>query len=246
VAKGRVKGATVAGKAPAPSHTVRVVDHLGESIVSGRLRQGDLLPGDQELLGEYGVSRTVLREALRTLSAKGLIRARARVGTRVQPRSAWNLFDSDVLRWHRVAGLDPDFLQHLAEVRMALEPEAAALAAVHRTAQDVEDIREWVRLMDKPDISHEDFAQADLGFHLAVAAAAGNPFFVSISTLIEVVLEAMLTISSPAANSQRHAGSVAKHRHIAEAIAMQDAAEARQAMQSVVREGIDAIRDARS
>jgi DNA-binding FadR family transcriptional regulator len=96
------------------------------------------------------------------------------------------------------------------------------------------------------DISHEDFAHADLGFHLAVAAAAGNPFFVSISTLIEVVLEAMLTISSPAANSKRHAGSITKHRHIAQAIATQDAAGARRAMQSVVQEGVDAIRKARS
>ena len=94
-------------KPAARSHTVRVVDHLGEAIVSGRLPQGTLLPGDQELLAEYGVSRTVLREALRTLSAKGMLQARARVGTRVQPRSAWTLFDPDVLRWHRDAGLDP-------------------------------------------------------------------------------------------------------------------------------------------
>ena len=233
-------------KAPSRSHTVRVVDHLGEAIVSGRLRQGELLPGDQELLAKYGVSRTVLREALRTLSAKGLVLARARVGTRVQPRSAWNLFDPEVLGWHRLAGLDPDFLRHLAEVRMALEPEAAALAAVHRTPRDIEEIGQWLGRMDVADISHEDFAHADLGFHLAVAAAAGNPFFVSISTLIEVVLEAMLTISSPAANSKRHAGSIAKHRHIAQAIATQDAAGARRAMQSVVQEGVDAIRKARS
>lgn len=236
------KATATAVRTPARSHTVRVVDHLGEAIVSGRLPQETLLPGDHELLAEYGVSRTVLREAVRTLSAKGLLLARARVGTRVQPRSRWNLFDPDVLRWHRVAGLDPDFLRHLAEVRMALEPEAAALAAANRTTKDIEAINEWVGRMGEAGVSREDFAHADLGFHLAVAAAAGNPFFVSISTLIEVVLEAMLTISSPAANSRRHAGSVAKHREIAEAIAAQDSELARHAMHMVVQEGIDAIR----
>lgn len=229
-------------KAPAPSHTVRVVDHLGEAIVSGRLRQGTLLPGDQELLAEYGVSRTVLREALRTLSAKGMLQARARVGTRVQPRSSWTLFDSDVLRWHRDAGLEPQFLKHLAEIRMALEPEAAALAALRRSQDDIETIDEWVRKMDVRGISHEDFAHADLGFHLAVAEAADNPLFVSLSMLIDVVLEAMLTISSPADNSRRLAASVEQHRRIARAIADRDAAEAKRVMQAVIQKGIDAIR----
>ena len=240
-----VSGRTTPVKSKKPaarSHTVRVVDHLGEAIVSGRLPQGTLLPGDQELLAEYGVSRTVLREALRTLSAKGMLQARARVGTRVQPRSAWTLFDPDVLRWHRDAGLDPDFLKHLAEIRMALEPEAAALAALRRTPEDIETIGEWVRKMDVPGISHEDFAHADLGFHLAVAEAADNPLFVSLSTLIDVVLEAMLTISSPADNRRLLAASVDQHKRIAHAIADGDAAEARKIMQAVIQKGIDAIR----
>ena len=228
--------------APARSHTVRVVDHLGEAIVSGRLRQGALLPGDQELLAQYGVSRTVLREALRTLSAKGMVQARARVGTRVQPRSAWTMFDTDVLRWHRDAGLEPEFLGYLAEIRMAIEPEAAALAAKRRTSENMQAIGEWVVRMDIAGISHEAFAHADLGFHLAVAEAAGNPLFASLSTLIDVVLEAMLTISSPADNPRELAASVGQHKLIAEAIADGDAAAARQAMQVVIQRGIDAMR----
>ncbi len=241
MASGRTSPLT-SQKAPGRSHTVRVVDHLGQAIVSGRLPQGSLLPGDQELLAQYGVSRTVLREALRTLAAKGMLQARARVGTRVQPRSAWTLLDPDVLRWHRDAGLDPDFLKHLAEIRMALEPEAAALAALRRTPQDMQAIGEWVRKMDVPGISHEDFAHADLGFHLAVAEAADNPLFVSLSTLIDVVLAAMLTISSPADNRRLLAASVDQHRRIARAIAEGDAAEARKIMQAVIQKGIDAIR----
>ena len=153
------------------SHTSRVVNELGRGIVTGQLPEGSLLPGDQELLTRDRVSRTVLREALKTLSAKGLVQARARVGTRVQPRGAWNLFDPDVLVWHAEAGFRPEFLAHLAEIRMALEPEAAALAALRRTPANLDKINSWAEQMARPTISLDDFVRADLGFHLAVAEA---------------------------------------------------------------------------
>lgn len=230
------------GNARSRSHTGRVVGDLGLGIVTGKLSEGSLLPGDQELLAKYRVSRTVLREALKTLSAKGLVKARARVGTRVTPRSSWNLFDSDVLLWHAEAGFRPEFLGHLAEIRMALEPEAAALAAQRRSSDGLAAINEWAALMAKPAISPEDFVKADLGFHLAVAEAAANPFFISISTLVEVVLVAMLTISSPADNEEQLKASVAQHRRIAKAIADQKPDEARRAMQAVIQNGIDQAR----
>jgi DNA-binding FadR family transcriptional regulator len=224
------------------SHTSRVVNDLGLGIVTGRLSEGSLLPGDLELLNKYRVSRTVLREALKTLSAKGLVQARARVGTRVQPRGAWNLFDPDVLVWHAEAGFRPEFLTHLAEVRMALEPEAAALAALRHTPAGLKAINEWADRMARPAIGREDFVKADLGFHLAVADAAANPFFISISTLIEVVLVAMLTISSPADDPERLVASVEQHRRIARAIANRDPDEARVAMRVVIDDGVEAAR----
>jgi DNA-binding FadR family transcriptional regulator len=227
------------------SHTSRVVNELGLGIVTGQLPEGSLLPGDQELLTKYRVSRTVLREALKTLSAKGLVQARARVGTRVQPRSAWNLFDPDVLMWYAEAGFRPEFLAHLAEIRMALEPEAAALAALRCTPDSLDKINGWVEWMARPQISLEEFVKADLGFHLAVADAAANPFFISISTLIEVVLVAMLTISSPAEDPERLAESVEQHRLIAKAIADRDPAEAHRAMRAVIDNGVDAVRRAK-
>lgn len=232
-------------KARSRSHTSRVVSDLGLGIVTGRLSEGSLLPGDQELLTRYRVSRTVLREALKTLSAKGLVQARARVGTRVTPRGAWNLFDPDVLVWHAEAGFQPEFLAHLAEIRMALEPEAAALAALRRTPESLKSINAWAERMAKPAISLDGFVKADLGFHLAVAEAAANPFFLSISTLIEVVLVAMLTISSPAEDPQRLATSVAQHKRIAKAIANRDPDEARLAMRIVIDNGVDAARTAK-
>lgn len=224
---------------PARSHTARVVEDLGLAIVSGRQPEGSLLPGDAELIERYGVSRTVLREALKTLSAKGLVQAKARIGTRVRDRAHWNLFDPDVLIWHARTGFKPEFLKHLGEMRLALEPEAAALAARRRSAPQLGKIEAAVERMSDPAIRPADFVEADLGLHLAVAEAAGNPFFISISTLIEVALVAMLTISSPVENASRLAASVAQHRAIADAIKSRDAEAARAAMQSVVQTGID-------
>src|SRR3569833_2056978 len=179
---------------PARSHTSRVVDDLGLQIVSGHYRQGSLLPGDSDLIERYRVSRTVLREALKTLSAKGLVQAKARIGTRVRERSDWNLFDPEVLVWHARTGFAPEFLEHLGEMRMALEPEAAALAATRRTPEQLAMIWQWLDRMANPKVAPQDFVHADLSFHIAIAEAADNPFFRSISTLIEVAVVAMLTI----------------------------------------------------
>lgn len=221
------------------SQTARVVDDLGRTIVSGELAEGSLLPGDSDLIERYGVSRTVLREAFRTLSGKGLVHAKARIGTRVRPRSDWNLFDPNVLVWHAEQGFSPEFLLHLGEMRLALEPEGAALAAQRRSERELDDMREWIARMGAPDVTREEFVRADLGLHLAIAGAAANPFFVSISTLIEVALYAMLTASSPVDDRARLEASVREHNAIVTAIAANDQELARQSMRLVVQQGID-------
>ncbi|HEY4199881.1 MAG TPA: FadR/GntR family transcriptional regulator [Devosiaceae bacterium] len=218
-----------------------VVHELGIGIVSGRHAEGAVLPGDAELMARFGISRTVLREALKTLSGKGLVQAKARIGTRVRDRSDWNLFDSDVLIWHARAGFAPGFLAYLGEMRLALEPEAAMLAALRRTPAQLQEIFRWLEKMGSSGATADSFANADLGFHLAVAEAAANPFFRSISTLIEVALVALLTISSPVESAAGLADSIAQHRAIAEAIAAGQAEAARAAMRVVVQRGVDRL-----
>lgn len=225
-------------RAPPRSHTARVVEDLGLAIVSERQPEGSLLPGDGELMERYGVSRTVLREAIKTLSAKGLLQAKARIGTRVRSRSDWNMFDPDVLLWHAQVGLAPEFLVHLGEMRLALEPEAAALAAERRSAEQLASMEGWFAQMSTPGIGHQDFVHADLGLHLAIAEAAGNPFLLSISTLIEVALDAMLRVSSPVESPARLTQSLAQHKAIISAIAARKAEGARKAMRVVVQTGI--------
>ncbi|HHY50308.1 MAG TPA: FadR family transcriptional regulator [Alphaproteobacteria bacterium] len=230
----------------ARSHTAHVVRKIGMDIVSGNYPEQSILPGDADLMQQFGVSRTVLREALRALAAKGLIQPKARIGTRVRDKAHWNLFDPDVLIWHAEAGFDAKFLEYLGEMRLALELEAAALAARRRTPLQVQHLYGWVEKMGADGVSPDAFVEADFNFHLTVAVAAGNPFLRSISTLIEVALVALLTVSSPLEDPVRHARSVADHRAIADAIARRDAELARRAMRVVIEEGNARSRAARA
>lgn len=227
---------------PARSHTAHVMREIGRAIVANRYPQNSILPGDADLMEQFRVSRTVLREAMKTLAGKGLIQAKARIGTRVRDRAEWNLFDRDVLIWHAENTGDAAFLGHLNEMRLALEPEAAALAAQRRTPEQLEVIYGWVDRMGAEHVQPPSFVHADLNFHLAVSEAAGNPFFHSIATLIEVALVAVLEASSPADDPMLLARSVEDHRAIANAIAKRDPDGARAAMQGVIRTGIASAR----
>ncbi|WIY52747.1 FadR/GntR family transcriptional regulator [Devosia sp. YIM 151766] len=230
--------ATLSGRNPARNLHSDVLWEMGFAIVSGQYPQGSILPPDSELLDRFGVSRTVLREALKTLAAKGLIEARARIGTRVLPRGRWNLFDADVLAWHFELGPDIAFLRSLAEVRIGIEIEAAALAAERAEPDQAAILSEWVNKMAGAK-TPADFARYDLEFHRAVAEASGNPFMASISALVEMALTAAFTISSPVNNSAALAETVNVHRRIAEAIRDRDPAAARAAMRDAISQGFE-------
>jgi DNA-binding FadR family transcriptional regulator len=219
-----------------------VISELGRSIVSGVHPENSLLPRDAELQERFGVSRTVLREALKTLAAKGMIQPKAKIGTRVLAREGWNLFDPDILQWHAESGaIDAGFLFSLQEMRLALEPEAAALAALRRNDAQVEELFHWVERMGDMTISGPEFVQCDLRLHITVAEASQNPFMRAISALIEVALVETFTVSSPIPNTERHKLNVERHRAIAQAIMNKDPEAARSAMRTVILEGIGRV-----
>ncbi len=227
--------------APSRTHHAHVMHDLGLGIVKGLYAENSILPGDAELLERFGVSRTVLREALKTLAAKGLIQPKAKIGTRVRERSQWNLFDPDILIWHFEAGVDLKFMESLAEMRLSLEPEAAALAAQRRTDQQLADLYRWADRMGDRNDTAQDFVYSDLQFHLTIAEASGNPFMRSLSALIEVALVTAFTLSSPIPDTERHVASARKHRAIADAIAAKDPDAARTAMRLVIFEGAERV-----
>lgn len=230
--------ATLSGRNPARNLHSDVLWEMGFAIVSGQYPQGSILPADSELLERFGVSRTVLREALKTLAAKGLIEARARIGTRVLPRGRWNLFDADVLAWHFELGPDVSFLRSLAEVRIGIEIEAAALAAERASPEQMAQLVHWVDRMAEAE-TPADFARNDLQFHKVLAEASGNPFMASISALVEMALTAAFTISSPVNDLAALAVTVGVHRRIAEAVRDRDAVAARAAMRDAIAQGFD-------
>lgn len=221
-----------------------VVRELGLSVVRGDFPVGTVLPGDAELMRRYGVSRTILREGMKTLAAKGLIRPKAKIGTRVLERHNWNMFDSEMLAWHLELGISDEFLTHLADVRLALEPAAAALAAERRSDDDLAAMEQEVVTMGRGGNSRTDFAEADLKLHLVIAAASGNPFMRSIGALTEAALAVALRLSSPADDPVEVLRSAAAHAAIVDAIRRRDPEGARRHMIHVINTGAARVRHA--
>ncbi|QSZ60017.1 FadR/GntR family transcriptional regulator [Rhizobium sp. ZX09] len=229
---------TISGRKRRNSHA-HVVSELGSAIVSGRIAEGSLLPNDAELSLRFGVSRTVLRETMKTLAAKRLVEPKAKVGTRVLDRSSWNFFDPDVLGWRCEAGIDQEFVKHLAEIRLALEPAAAAAAALQASNEDIVSLYVIAAKFDNPQHTPESIAKVDLEFHLAVAHMSGNPFMRSASGLIEAALAISFQLSSPAASPDTIAEIASNHLRIVHAIAARDADAAVKAMRHVIEVGKD-------
>lgn len=176
---------SLSGRKSARNYHSYVITEVGLGIASGRLAVGSILPGDAEMMDSYGVSRTVLREALKTIEAKGLVEARARVGTRVLPRSRWNLFDRQVLGWIQQAGPDMAFLTSFVELREMIEMQTAALAAQRRTAEQVRMLLYWLNQRSVSSTLAEPFALAEFEFHRMLCEATQNPFLRAASALVE-------------------------------------------------------------
>jgi DNA-binding FadR family transcriptional regulator len=176
---------TLSGRQSARNFHSYVINEVGRAIVSGDMPVGSSLPGDAEMMDRFGVSRTVLREALKTLEAKGLVEARAKVGTRVLPQSRWNLFDRQILTWKLESGPSPAFLSAFALVRESLEIQAARQAAQHREAEHVRLLYYWLNQRNVMANQPEPFALAEFEIHRVIAEASGNPFLRASSALLE-------------------------------------------------------------
>jgi DNA-binding FadR family transcriptional regulator len=214
---------------------------LGTEILRGVHRPGDNMPAEPALIARFQVSRTVMREVMKTLAAKGLVVSKTRIGTRVRDPLHWNYFDIDVLVWRVRIGLDDDFMRSLTEIRRALEPAAAALAAQRRTPSDIAHLREYVQEMGRSGHSRQSFAEADLDFHLAIGIASGNPMLRSIASVVEAALGASFSHSSPVDDASDHEVTVNSHAAIVDAIEARDEQAAAAAMLKVIDIGVRRI-----
>ena len=207
------------------------VDVLGKRIAGGELPAGATLPNETDLGGELGVSRTVVREAVKVLAAKGLVVTRPRTGTRVEPRCRWDIVDHDVLDWVVATGPGRRFYGDLFEVRSILEPRAAALAAVRRSDAEAEELRSLYRRLGLA-ADLETYIEADLPFHAAILKASHNELLMGLSSTLEVALRAGLRITSR--TEAGPASSLLLHQAVAEAITAGNAREAETAMQALI------------
>src|SRR5262245_29623555 len=180
---------------------------IGARILKGEFAPGALLPREAEWGRSYGVSRTAVREAIKMLMAKGLIVSRPKIGSRVQPRSSWNLLDRDVLAWYCAATDFRHFLASVQQLRHILEPEAAALAAANHTADQLAAIETAFTDMRLAE-SLESWNAADVRFHLAILAAAGNELLVPLGFVIETALHNMFDYTATHNENMRSALSL--------------------------------------
>jgi DNA-binding FadR family transcriptional regulator len=214
-----------------------VTHGIGRAIIEGQFAVGTTLPGDMELMERFGVSRTALREAMKTLAAKGLIESKTKVGTKVLGEKNWNMFDADILMWRLQLGVNRAFLESLFEIRQALEPLAAASAALYRTEADIERMRAALMAMRLAHHTKDSFTQADLAYHRAILDASANPFLQSMGSVIEAALATSFTLSSPVDSPDRFEVSKQQHGAIFDAIVAQDPQAASQAMTVVILQG---------
>lgn len=173
------KEARIGGNSLMKNRSEQLVSELGRKIVTGEFMTGEILPKVEVLSEIYGVSRTVIRESLRSLSTMGLVRSNQRAGTIVLQRSEWQWWNLDVLTWVLEDENNRDFLLHLTEVRMGLEPVAAALAAKRATKQDLDRIGEAFNRLEQSIGDEKAWASADYDFHESILQASYNDLMIN-------------------------------------------------------------------
>ncbi|GCE51197.1 DNA-binding FadR family transcriptional regulator [Thermosporothrix hazakensis] len=218
----------------------QIAHSIGIRIMRHDFQPGDILAREPELSAQLNVSRSVVREALKLLSAKGLIESRPKIGTRVRPRAEWNLLDPDVIAWQSEAGPDLHFLLDICEIRLMFEPRTAALAAIRGSAEEIAAIEQSCRLLQNALHSVEEYTEADILFHISIATAAHNDFLCTIVKTLDMPLRISRLITSqlPGANEE----AMPMHRAIGEAISQRNAPEAEAAMRTLIERTTEDIR----
>jgi DNA-binding FadR family transcriptional regulator len=197
-----------------------VVDNVAGWITGGQVGPGQALPIEAEIAARLSVSRTVVREAIKTLAAKGLVSTGPRVGTRVRPASEWHVFDPQVILWRLASGVDATFIRDVMDFRLALEPPSAALAAGRASAEQRAGIADaYARMVEAVD-GRGSYIDADLAFHEGILVSSGNQFFAALRPVVGAILRVSFTHSVKSRESAR--SSLPLHRAVLDAILARD------------------------
>ncbi|MCX2728154.1 FadR/GntR family transcriptional regulator [Thermomicrobium sp. 4228-Ro] len=218
----------------------RVVEELLKQIVSGALPPGTALPSEPELARQFGVSRIVIREAIRILAEKGLVAVRHGSGMWIQPPEQWDHLDPQILFERLRSNRDPSWLEEILELRKILELAAAELAAQRRTPEQLAQLSEILERMRAALSDPSNYVNLDIAFHEAIMDAAGNRLLREARRPLSEVLFSswLMTTRSAERLARTHEG----HEEIYAAIAAGDPVAAREAMRRHIEHFEDNIR----
>jgi len=216
--------------------TYSIANHIGIAIVTGVYSKENPFPIEADLSKEYGASRPVLREAVKMLTAKGLLGARPRRGTWVQPEAQWNLLDPDVLGWLLQRKFSAALLIEFTELRLAVEPAAAMLAARTAGAAEKAALSAAIGRMQAAEQGDDDPLESDIAFHVAVLQASRNRFYAQLTGFTSTALRFSIRMTN------RYKGvrlaSVAVHKKVSDAILAGKPAAAGEAMRRLIQEAL--------
>lgn len=219
----------------------QLILELGKKIAFGEYVPGEILPKVEDLSEEYNVSRTVVRETFKGLSTLGLLRSNQRSGTVVLPRKEWQWWNLEVMTWLLEDPNNKDFLLHLTEVRMGLEPTAAALAAKRATEQDRMNIKEAFQKLEQAVGDEKTWAKADYDFHESILQASYNDLLIGTIRNMHKALTISREKTLPLTNDSQEfsydsptRAALEKHRVIYEAIMSGDEEMAKHKMMELI------------
>ncbi|HEY4199290.1 MAG TPA: FadR/GntR family transcriptional regulator [Devosiaceae bacterium] len=192
-----------------------VAGEIGSEVVSGHLPVGKLIPTEPELCTRFNVSRTVVREAVKLLSSKGLLRTSSGIGTWVSPASEWNFLDPMVFSWIQESDNAESTIEHLFAFRRAVEPAAAAEAARGATREQVEAIETALEMMYAAKTDFAKWIEGDVDFHTAIYIASNNVFMAPLANLFRQYFQMSFRVSS---SNFHHQHCLQEHRDVFEAI----------------------------
>ena len=210
-----------------------IARNIGIGIAAGRLRPGDTLAGEIEAAEQLDVSRTAYREAIRILAAKGMVESRTKTGTRVSARERWHILDPELLGWFLETKPTEGFVRDLFEVRMMVEPHAAALAASHHNASDMAAMDEALATMARLGLGSEEGRVADRAFHRQILVATRNEMIAALASSVSAAISWTTHFKARAQPVPRD--PIEEHRAVLEAIRARDGERARAAMSELVR-----------
>ena len=219
----------------------RMTQELGKAIVCGVYPKGESLPTEAELCEQFGVSRTAVREAVKMLSAKGLISSRPRQGIRILPEVEWNIFDPDLLSWSLEGNPSLRVLREFLQLRIAVEPEAASLAARFADDKSIAAIAEALERMRETKDKPEEALAADIAFHTSILFASRNRFYIRLRDFVETALNVSIRYTNPIKGD--HNAVVEDHGKVYIAIKNRNPERARAAMLLLADEALTFIEE---